>query len=63
MYHASKDFSASDAIMSRCICTAISLTWTEEQLKEKGEKIAAVVKKVLQQCRSNCIAVKIVIEK
>lgn len=47
MYHASKDFSASDAIMSRCICTAISLTWTEEQLKEKGEKIAAVVKKVL----------------
>lgn len=47
MHHANKDFSASDAIMSRSICTAISLTWTEEQLKEKGEKIAAVIKKVL----------------
>ena len=47
MYHANKDFSASDAIMSRCISTAISLTWTEAQLKEKGEKIVAAVKKVL----------------
>jgi 8-amino-3,8-dideoxy-alpha-D-manno-octulosonate transaminase len=48
MHHANKDFSASDAVMSRCICTAISLAWTEDQLKEKGEKIAAAVKKVLQ---------------
>jgi 8-amino-3,8-dideoxy-alpha-D-manno-octulosonate transaminase len=44
---ASKDFAASDAVMSRCISTAISLTWTEEQIKEKGEKIVAVVKQVL----------------
>jgi len=49
MYHANKDFSASDAIMSRCISTAISLVWTEEQLKEKGEKIIAVIKKVLSE--------------
>jgi 8-amino-3,8-dideoxy-alpha-D-manno-octulosonate transaminase len=33
--------------MSRCISTAISLLWTEEQIKEKGEKMVAVIKKVL----------------
>lgn len=44
-----QDFAASDAVMSRCICTAISLLWTEEQLKEKGEKIVSVIKKVLQE--------------
>jgi 8-amino-3,8-dideoxy-alpha-D-manno-octulosonate transaminase len=42
-----QEFSASDAVMSRCISSAISLVWTEEQAKEKGEKIAAVVKKIL----------------
>lgn len=41
------DFSASDAIMSRCVSTAIGLTWTEEQTKEKGEKMAAAIRKVL----------------
>jgi 8-amino-3,8-dideoxy-alpha-D-manno-octulosonate transaminase len=46
-HHANKDFSASDAIMSRCICTAISLSWTEEQVKDKGQKMAAAVQKVL----------------
>jgi 8-amino-3,8-dideoxy-alpha-D-manno-octulosonate transaminase len=43
----SQDFSASNAIMSRCISTAISLLWTEEQIREKGEKITAVIKKAL----------------
>ncbi|MEI6947428.1 DegT/DnrJ/EryC1/StrS family aminotransferase [Paraflavisolibacter sp. H34] len=43
-----QDFSASDAVLSRCICTSISLLWTEEQIKEKGEKIVAVVRRVLQ---------------
>ena len=33
--------------MSRCISTAISLLWTEEQIKEKGEKIVAAVKKFI----------------
>lgn len=41
------DFSASDAIMSRCISTAISLAWTEEQLNDKANKLAAAIKKVL----------------
>ena len=45
----SQDFSASDAVMSRCISTSISLLWTEEQIREKGEKITAVVKNVLSQ--------------
>ena len=44
-----QDFSASDAVMSRCVSTAISLLWTEEQIREKGEKITGVIKKVLGQ--------------
>jgi 8-amino-3,8-dideoxy-alpha-D-manno-octulosonate transaminase len=46
---ASTKFEASDAIMSRCISTAISLLWTEEQLKDKAEKMVAAVRKVLQE--------------
>jgi len=49
IHHATKDFSASDAVMSRCISTAISLLWTEEQIKEKGEKMVSVVKRVLSE--------------
>ncbi len=45
--YSTQNFPASDAIMSRCISTAISLTWTEEQIKEKGEKIVAAIRKVL----------------
>ena len=44
-----QDFSASDAVMSRCISTAISLAWTEEQIHEKGAKMAAAVKKALAE--------------
>ncbi len=42
-------FPASDAIMSRCISTAISLVWTDEQIKEKGEKMVAAIQKILQK--------------
>ena len=48
MEQANKDFSASDAVMSRCICTAISLAWTAEQLEQKGKQILAAVEKVLR---------------
>lgn len=44
---ATKDFSVSDAVMSRCISTAIGLLWTEEQLNDKGNAIVATVRKVL----------------
>jgi 8-amino-3,8-dideoxy-alpha-D-manno-octulosonate transaminase len=46
MEQANKEFAASDAVMNRCICTSISLLWTEEQIKEKGEKMVAVIRKV-----------------
>ncbi len=45
--YSAQSFPASDAIMSRCISTAISLTWTEDQIKEKGEKMTAAIRKVL----------------
>ncbi len=45
----SQDFSNSDAVMSRCISSAISLLWTEEQVKDKGEKIIRIIKKVLSK--------------
>ena len=43
------NFSASDAIMGRCISTAISLLWTDTQIKEKGEKMVTVIRKVLNK--------------
>lgn len=49
IHHATKDFSASDVVMSRCISTSISLLWTEEQIKDKGEKMVAAINKVLGQ--------------
>lgn len=42
-------FAASDAIMSRCVCTSISLLWTEEQIREKGERMVAAIRKVLNK--------------
>jgi 8-amino-3,8-dideoxy-alpha-D-manno-octulosonate transaminase len=47
-----KTFAPSDAIMSRCISTAIGLLWTEEQLKQKGEKMVEVVKGVLNKMKA-----------
>lgn len=44
-----RDFSASDAVMGRCISTSISTLWTEEQVKEKGEKMVEVIRRVLNQ--------------
>lgn len=43
-----QDFSSSDAVLSRCISTAISLLWTDDQLEAKANKIIEVIKKVLQ---------------
>ena len=47
--HANKDFSASNAVMGRCISTAIGLLWTNEQVKEKGEKMVSAINKVLRK--------------
>lgn len=45
---ANKSFPASDAILGRCICTAISLKWTEEDIRTKGEKMVACIRKVME---------------
>jgi 8-amino-3,8-dideoxy-alpha-D-manno-octulosonate transaminase len=45
-------FPASDRILGRCVSTAIGLLWTEEQTREKGEKIAAAVRKALSVSRT-----------
>ncbi len=45
---ATTEFPASDAIMSRCISTLISLTWSDADVKEKGAKMVAAIKKVLK---------------
>jgi len=47
MQQANKTFEASDAIMSRCISSAISLAWTEEQAQERGTKMAEIITKCL----------------
>jgi 8-amino-3,8-dideoxy-alpha-D-manno-octulosonate transaminase len=49
MEQANKDFTASDAVMGRCISTSISLLWSEEQIKEKGEKMVSVIRKVVSE--------------
>lgn len=47
MHYTNLAFPVSDAIMSRCISSSISLLWTEEQAQERAGKIAEVLKKVL----------------
>ncbi len=44
-----KDLSASDAVLSRCISTAITLLWTDEQINDKGAKMVAAIRKVLSE--------------
>ncbi len=53
MEQAAKDFSASDAILGRCISTSISLLWTEEDIRQKGERMASAVKKITEQHRAS----------
>jgi 8-amino-3,8-dideoxy-alpha-D-manno-octulosonate transaminase len=49
VHHATKDFSASHQIMSRCISTLINLSWTEEQLNTKAAQMTAAIRKVLKE--------------
>jgi 8-amino-3,8-dideoxy-alpha-D-manno-octulosonate transaminase len=44
-----QDLSKSDAVMGCCISTAIGLSWTDDQLREKASKLSAVIKKVLSK--------------
>lgn len=47
LHYANQAFPVSDAIMSRCISSSISLVWTEEQAQERGNKMADVLKKII----------------
>jgi 8-amino-3,8-dideoxy-alpha-D-manno-octulosonate transaminase len=42
-----RDFSLSDQVLSRCISTAIQLTWTPEQVEEKGRQMVEVIQAIL----------------
>lgn len=42
-----KQFPASDAIINRCICIPINLSWSDEEIKERKEKIVQAVKTAL----------------
>ncbi|MBP1653085.1 MAG: DegT/DnrJ/EryC1/StrS aminotransferase, partial [Bacteroidetes bacterium] len=42
-----KQFPASDAIMSRCICTPINLGWSDAEVAERAEKLVNAVKSAL----------------
>lgn len=48
MHYANQSFPSSDAIMSRCISSAISLAWTEEQAQERGEKMAEIITQIIK---------------
>jgi 8-amino-3,8-dideoxy-alpha-D-manno-octulosonate transaminase len=47
LHHANKQFAASDEVMSRCISTLINLSWTEQQLMEKGQALVSAIKKAM----------------
>jgi 8-amino-3,8-dideoxy-alpha-D-manno-octulosonate transaminase len=47
LHYSNQAFQVSDAIISRCISVAVSLSWTEAQAKERGEKIAEVINRVV----------------
>jgi 8-amino-3,8-dideoxy-alpha-D-manno-octulosonate transaminase len=42
-----QNFSKSDAVMGCCISTAIGLSWTEDQLREKASGLSSAINKVL----------------
>ncbi|MES2479550.1 MAG: DegT/DnrJ/EryC1/StrS family aminotransferase [Bacteroidota bacterium] len=47
LHYANQAFAPSDAIISRCISSAINLGWTEEQTLERGNKMADIIKQII----------------
>ncbi|WP_118972085.1 DegT/DnrJ/EryC1/StrS family aminotransferase [Taibaiella koreensis] len=45
--YATREFPVSDALISRCICTPINLSWTDEEVTERAEKLVQAVKAAL----------------
>jgi 8-amino-3,8-dideoxy-alpha-D-manno-octulosonate transaminase len=48
LHSVNQAFPQSDAIMGRCISSSVSLMWSEEEARARGEKIAAVLKGVME---------------
>ncbi len=42
-----KEFPASDSVISRTISTLIKLSWTEEEVKDRANKMVEAIKSVL----------------
>jgi 8-amino-3,8-dideoxy-alpha-D-manno-octulosonate transaminase len=49
MHYSNMAYPVSDAIMSRCISSAISLLWSEEQANERAQKMAGILKNVIEK--------------
>jgi 8-amino-3,8-dideoxy-alpha-D-manno-octulosonate transaminase len=49
LHYTNQAFVQSDAIMSRCISSSISLLWNEAQAQERADKMSAVIKGVLEK--------------
>jgi len=49
MHYTNQAFPVSDAIMSRCISSSISLLWSEEQAQDRAHKMADVLQKVIEK--------------
>lgn len=47
LHYVNQPFPQSDAIMGRCISSSVSLLWTEAEARERGQKMAAILEKVL----------------
>lgn len=52
MHYANQAFPNSDAIISRCISSAIQLNWTAEQIQERGSKMVAIIKKEIMNSKA-----------
>lgn len=47
LHYANRAFPQSDVIMGRCISSSVSLLWSEEEARERGRKMAAVLESVM----------------
>ncbi len=49
LHYANLAFPQSDAVMSRCISSAVSLLWDEDAARTRGEKMANVLTRVMEK--------------
>lgn len=49
LHYANQAFAISDALMSRCISSSISLLWDEDQAKARAQKMAEILTRVIAE--------------